>query len=544
MVNIFACEKKAMQYVSRLKPAYTYSEKCAPIEKEVSISKYSAAKGNFKNKYGNLNSNEILNSFIFGVLFIIALYHLIVWIAGKKNKLNLIFSLLCILILIRIFSNNYYLSNFFPTFNLFEFECKLKFISIALCWYIFTQFLYYLFPNEVYIYFKRMLGFISLICIFIPLFFNYHIYKHLQLLYQIIIVMVCIWLLVINFNAIKNKRNGASYILVSLTFITFVSDIISFHFTTSNIVILLTLLLFIQSCILFYHSKATFKQCENVVKIMPTIADFKSEKPALQAYKVVKTVKEKLEHNESVEYFNLSAPYTNSKKFNLKDSIHEKNSYNILIVEDDSVQLKLLIHKMKGSFNIFYANDGLSALGKLDTIPMPHIIISDIIMDRMDGCEFYNQLLKIDNYADIPFIFLSAQNDIKQKIQLLNQGAVDYITKPFDINELIAKINSQIKINESKRILSERVMKKRILDAIHHNNEDTKNYCETPQKNYDKFLLTNREKEILDLVCNGKAGKEIGRLLHISIATVRTHMRHIYEKCNVQNRIELINCFK
>jgi DNA-binding NarL/FixJ family response regulator len=80
--------------------------------------------------------------------------------------------------------------------------------------------------------------------------------------------------------------------------------------------------------------------------------------------------------------------------------------------------------------------------------------------------------------------------------------------------------------------------------AIHTKNgaeEEVKREVEKQCRSYD---ITDREQEILTLILSGKEDKEIGPLLNISYHTVRSHIKSIYKKCNVQNKIELLNIFK
>ncbi|MBN2531273.1 MAG: response regulator [Spirochaetales bacterium] len=70
---------------------------------------------------------------------------------------------------------------------------------------------------------------------------------------------------------------------------------------------------------------------------------------------------------------------------------------------------------MISEYNIYYAVNGQEALDKLLSIPKPDIIISDIMMEIMDGHEFFNKIGEKEGYNDIPFIFLSSRNSWKWK---------------------------------------------------------------------------------------------------------------------------------
>ena len=133
-----------------------------------------------------------------------------------------------------------------------------------------------------------------------------------------------------------------------------------------------------------------------------------------------------------------------------------KNNINVLVVEDNTDLLHLVLDKLSGKYNVFGASNGTAALNELETIPVPDVIISDIMMDEMDGIELCKTILNDSRFSDIPFIFLTARSRIEDKIEGLNTGAIDYIYKPFVLDELISKIDAVIRYRELKKNLFEK----------------------------------------------------------------------------------------
>lgn len=127
----------------------------------------------------------------------------------------------------------------------------------------------------------------------------------------------------------------------------------------------------------------------------------------------------------------------------------------ILIVEDNEDLLNYLSISLQEYFNIEKASNGKIALEKLNKIK-PDLIISDIMMPEINGFELFDTINSKENYRDIPFIFLSAISANEYKIRGLESGAVDYIVKPFKIEELFAKINSLIRFKKIREILYEK----------------------------------------------------------------------------------------
>ena len=117
--------------------------------------------------------------------------------------------------------------------------------------------------------------------------------------------------------------------------------------------------------------------------------------------------------------------------------------YNILVVDDDKEIVNAIeIYLSKEGYNVLKAYNGLEALKVVEKNKDIHLIILDIMMPKLDGISTAN-LIRKDKA--IPIIMLSAKSEDYDKIAGLNNGADDYITKPFNPLELIARVNSQIR---------------------------------------------------------------------------------------------------
>lgn len=116
--------------------------------------------------------------------------------------------------------------------------------------------------------------------------------------------------------------------------------------------------------------------------------------------------------------------------------------YNILVVDDDKEIVNAIeIYLKKEGYHIIKAYNGEQALQQLEKEPI-HLIILDIMMPKKDGIETLQEIRKDKT---IPIIMLSAKSEDYDKIEGLNTGADDYITKPFNPLELIARVNSNIR---------------------------------------------------------------------------------------------------
>ena len=117
-------------------------------------------------------------------------------------------------------------------------------------------------------------------------------------------------------------------------------------------------------------------------------------------------------------------------------------SYRILIVEDEPGMIELLTVALEDEgYVISIANNGQQGLKKVNE-ENPDLIISDVMMPDMNGYDFCAQLRANPKTAAIPFIFLTAKKDVSDRVRGLNLGADDYISKPFHVVEVVARIKT------------------------------------------------------------------------------------------------------
>ncbi len=122
-----------------------------------------------------------------------------------------------------------------------------------------------------------------------------------------------------------------------------------------------------------------------------------------------------------------------------------------LLVDDNPTNLQVLYQTLDGrGYHLLVAKNGQAALAvarKAD----PHLILLDIMMPDIDGYEVCRQLKADAATQEIPIIFLSALSDTEDKVKGLDLGAVDYISKPFQPDEVIARVNTHLTIDRLRR---------------------------------------------------------------------------------------------
>ena len=215
--------------------------------------------------------------------------------------------------------------------------------------------------------------------------------------------------------------------------------------------------------------------------------------------------------------------------------------YNILVCDDDKEIVKAIeIYLSKEGYNILKAYNGYEALEILKKNSNIQLIILDIMMPKLDGIETANIIRKD---KAIPIIMLSAKSEDYDKISGLNNGADDYITKPFNPLELIARVNSQIRryttlgsmvVNQNEK---ENIFKSGDLII----NDDTK----TVEVDGKEVKLTPTEYYILKFLTKNKGIVYSIEQIYENVweeesygaeNIIAVHIRHIREKIEINPR--------
>ena len=211
----------------------------------------------------------------------------------------------------------------------------------------------------------------------------------------------------------------------------------------------------------------------------------------------------------------------------------EVRCMTILIVDDDrDIVESISIFLKDEGYEVLKAYNGLEALEKLNENPV-HLMILDIMMPQLDGIK---TLMKLRRSRNIPVILLSAKSEDADKILGLTAGADDYVTKPFNPSELVARVRSQLRRytslgsieKESSRIVSGGL-------AV-----DTES--KTVTLDGEKVRLTPIEYKILELLAKNKgrvlSADEIYRRVWneesvVGDNTIAVHVRHIRAKIEI-----------
>ncbi len=139
------------------------------------------------------------------------------------------------------------------------------------------------------------------------------------------------------------------------------------------------------------------------------------------------------------------------------------NKTKILVVDDDphiSEVIKLYLEKE--GYEVYVAEDGADGVNKFRAV-QPKLVVLDIMLPVMDGMQVCNEIRRIDN---TPIIMLSAKGEVFDKVLLLELGADDYMVKPFEPKELIARIKAILRRSAQREEVSENIEYKELVINI------------------------------------------------------------------------------
>ena len=205
------------------------------------------------------------------------------------------------------------------------------------------------------------------------------------------------------------------------------------------------------------------------------------------------------------------------------------NPVRIVLADDHTVMrngLRLLLERQPHLQVVGEAADGRQAVS-LSESANPDVVIMDIGMPNLNGIEAARQIVNHNPHTAIAI--LSMHSDESYVIRALKAGARAYLLKDSAEADLLAAVRA---LTEGKSFFSPAISKILV--------EDYMRQLESRGAEDTYELLTNREREILQLLAEGRTNKEVANMLNLSLYTVETHRTHILQKLNLHSVPELI----
>ena len=216
----------------------------------------------------------------------------------------------------------------------------------------------------------------------------------------------------------------------------------------------------------------------------------------------------------------------------------------VLLVDDEpGLRTAVETYLKDEGFDVTTAIDGEEGWEKAQQL-MPDLIISDVMMPRCDGYGLLKRLREDERLGGTPVIFLTAKGMTIDRTQGYLAGVDDYIPKPFDPDELVARVRNVL--NRQERLLKEaaRFADTDVGQMAKQITEIKSMLTQSDSTNSNKETLiptfTPREASVLQLVAEGLMNKEIARKLETSIRNVEKYVSRLFIKTGTSSRTELV----
>jgi len=188
----------------------------------------------------------------------------------------------------------------------------------------------------------------------------------------------------------------------------------------------------------------------------------------------------------------------------------------VFIVDDDPA-IRFAMQALMDSVNVTHEifSSGDEFLEKVGG-SRPGCLVLDIRMPGLGGLELQEELLK--RGSTLPIIFITGHGDVPMAVEAMQKGAVDFIQKPFRDQDLLDRVREALKTDEERR-------------------QEREAHAEVAER---LARLTNREREVFDLVVTGKPNKVIAYELGVSQRTVEIHRARVMEKMQARSLADLV----
>jgi DNA-binding NarL/FixJ family response regulator len=201
-----------------------------------------------------------------------------------------------------------------------------------------------------------------------------------------------------------------------------------------------------------------------------------------------------------------------------------KEKLKIAIVDDHEMfrsGVKLILSQIEEWEVVIEAVNGLDFLKELEFV-VPDVILMDISMPVLNGYDTTVSALK--KYPDLNIIILTMLSDEQYYLKMIEAGVKGFIQKKTGVDELFRSIEEVAKGNN---YFAQDLLKSMVLKI---NNKDIDN----------KIQLTNREKEVLHLICNGYTNKEISEKICLGVKSIEKYRNNLIQKTGVKNSAHLV----
>lgn len=224
---------------------------------------------------------------------------------------------------------------------------------------------------------------------------------------------------------------------------------------------------------------------------------------------------------------------------NTKENMDTEQKVKVILIDDHKLFREGVrrILEFEPEFHVVAEGSDGSEAEQLVEDYQPDVILMDINMPKMNGVEATSELIK--KYPNIKIIILSIHDDENYVTHVLQTGAQGYLLKEMDSDSLIEAIKV---VNDGGSYLHPKVTHNLVKEYRLLTKRSKKSGSNSSQANKDDplYLLTKRERQVLQLLAEGKSNKAVAESLYISEKTVKNHVSSVLQKMNVKDRTQAV----
>jgi len=200
----------------------------------------------------------------------------------------------------------------------------------------------------------------------------------------------------------------------------------------------------------------------------------------------------------------------------------------ILIVDDEIINIELMKNILEQKYSVISSSNGKSAIENAIEY-RPDLILLDILMPEMDGIEVFNRLKKNQQTSNIPVIFLTSKNTEKDEAEALENGAVDYIVKPFKPTAGMQRVAKHIELG------------RKLTTLPYIEDDNGEKYFDIGQHLKQHYNLTDAESRLTNGLVNGLSLEQISTDSGLKYNTLKGYLKVVFQKTNTKKQHELVS---
>jgi DNA-binding NarL/FixJ family response regulator len=206
----------------------------------------------------------------------------------------------------------------------------------------------------------------------------------------------------------------------------------------------------------------------------------------------------------------------------------------LILMADDDVGMRVAVadYLRHHGYGVVTASTGREALALLHEYH-PQMVITDVRMPEMDGYELVREIRQYPPLRLLPVVFLTARDQVSDRVQGYQLGCDNYLAKPFELEELLAIVRN---LFDRTQVMQAEWQ----FQSLRPGGRGSETAIDLPPPPDPAIDLSDRERVILGFLSEGLSNNQIGLQLHLSARTIEKYVTRLFRKTNTNTRAELV----